>query len=340
MKQIETFDAADPRGWARSNLRGCANVVIASYSADTGILNEAGVRHDIQRELELGFTGALAVAETSLTVDEYVRFVELMVDEAGGHLSVIVHAAFATLEENVEVALRCRSVGADLALLGYPPSFYPLTMQEVVDYTKAFCTSTELGVILFPVPLWGFERLHPASIAPDAILKLVRDVPNIVAVKAEGGMPSIAGFADVHRLVGEEVIVTFPVEEQGIPLATLTPIQWMGTSCMEYYGESVPQMLGAVQRGDVEQAMRVFWKLAPARQAARQANQVAGSNFVHRYLWKYMAWLNGFNGGPLRSPSMRIVSNQMKALRQGHQAAGLESTMSEDWEFFVGRNPC
>lgn len=334
------FDPDDPRGWAREHMRGCANVVIASYSADTRKLNEGGIRHDVRREIELGFTGALAVAETALSLDEYIRFVEWMVDEAAGRLSVIFHAAFATLEENIEAARRSREVGAELALLCYPAAFYPRSMRDVVDYSKAFCAATELGVILFPVPLWGFERLHPASIAPEAIVELVKDAPNVVAVKAEGGMPAISGFAHLHHLVGEEVIVTFPVEEQGIPLATLVPIQWMGTSCMEYFGSSVPRMLDATQRGNVADAMELYWRIAPARRAAQQANQVAGSNFVHRYLWKYMAWLQGYNGGPLRSPTMRIVGSQMGALRAGLEMSGLQPTGDEDWEFFVGRNPC
>jgi 4-hydroxy-tetrahydrodipicolinate synthase len=335
-----TFDPGDPRGWARQHLRGCANVVLASYSEDTSRLNEAGIRHDVARAIDLGFTGTLAVAETVLTLDEYAQFVEMAVDEAAGRLSIIFHAAFGSLAENIEAARRSRSAGAELALLGYPASFYPRDNREIVEHTKAFCAATELGVILFPVPLWGFERLHPASIAPESIVELVRDVPNIVAIKAEGGMPSIAGFTHVRHLVGEEVIVTFPVEEQGIPLATLVPIQWMGTSCMEYYGDAVPRMLALAQHGDVEETMNLYWRISPARRAAAQGNQVVGSNFVHRYLWKYMAWLQGFNGGPLRSPTMRIVGSQMNALRAGLEAAGLSPTTSEDWEFFVGRHPC
>jgi 4-hydroxy-tetrahydrodipicolinate synthase len=165
-------------------------------------------------------------------------------------------------------------------------------------------------------------------------------VPNIVAIKAEGGMPAISGFTHVHHLVGDEVIVTFPVEEQGIPLATIVPIQWMGTSCMEYYGDAVPRMLALAQEGNVDATMELYWRLAPARRAAAQGNQVLGANFVHRYLWKYMAWLQGFNGGPLRSPTMRIVGPQMASLRAGLEVAGLAPTSSEDWEFFVGRNPC
>jgi 4-hydroxy-tetrahydrodipicolinate synthase len=80
--------------------------------------------------------------------------------------------------------------------------------------------------------------------------------------------------------------------------------------------------------------------LHPARQVKHQVMSVAGSNFAHRYVWKYMGWLHGFNGGPLRMPTMRIVPAQMQAMRSGVERAGLEPTKDSDSEFFVGRNPC
>ncbi|MEQ8492695.1 MAG: dihydrodipicolinate synthase family protein, partial [Gammaproteobacteria bacterium] len=64
-----------------------------------------------------------------------------------------------------------------------------------------------------------------------------------------------------------------------------------------------------------------------------------GSNFLHRMLWKYQGWLQGFNGGPLRAPTMRLVDRQMKALRQGLVAAGFDIDAPDDAEFFRGRNP-
>ena len=68
------------------------------------------------------------------------------------------------LAQNLEVIRGAEEAGADLVLLSYPPNFYPESEQEIYDYTKAFCDATDLGVILFPMTHWGFERLHSASI--------------------------------------------------------------------------------------------------------------------------------------------------------------------------------
>jgi 4-hydroxy-tetrahydrodipicolinate synthase len=302
-------------------------------------LNEAGIRHDVRREVELGFTGALLVSETAITPEEYVTFTEWADDEAEGKLKLLYHASFNTLEENVEVCRRVQAAGADLALLSYPPTFYPTSNDDIYQYTKTFCDAVDMAVMLFPVPLWGFERLHGASLEPNMVKRLVEECPNIVAVKGEGGFPSIAGFVHLHQLVGDQVLVTMPAEEHALPLKTLVDLPWMGTSGYEFYGDSVPTIFNLIEDGAFDKAMELFWQIHPARMAKHSVMSIAGSNFAHRYVWKYMGWLNGFNGGPLRQPTMRIVSSQMDVMRRGLAKAGLEVTDSTDPEFFVGRNP-
>ncbi len=60
---MASYRKTEARDWAKEHLRGVANVVIPSFSADLRRLNEKGIRHDIRRELELGFAGTLLVSE-------------------------------------------------------------------------------------------------------------------------------------------------------------------------------------------------------------------------------------------------------------------------------------
>jgi len=51
-------------------------------------------------------------------------------------------------------------------LLSYPRNFYPESEQDIYDYTKAVCDATSLGIILFPMFLWGFSRrIHDNQMA-------------------------------------------------------------------------------------------------------------------------------------------------------------------------------
>ena len=261
------FGRQEAREWGREHLRGVVNVIIPSYTSDLRHLNEAGIRHDVRRCLELGFRGSLLVAETAITRDEYVRMVEWARDEAGEDFLLFFHASFNTLEENIEMAKRCQEAGTDVALLSYPPAFYPRSLRDVYDYTETFCSVTDMAVELFPVPLWGFERLHPASIPIEMLTEMVDTIPNIAAIKGEGGMPSIAGFTECWNAVGDRVVVTMPLEYQAIPLATVLPLQLIATSNTECLGDAVPRMLDLCLQGRDREAMDIFWRVDPARQA-------------------------------------------------------------------------
>jgi 4-hydroxy-tetrahydrodipicolinate synthase len=333
------YTKAEARDWARENVSGVNNVLIPSFTNDLRDINETAIRHDVRRELALGFSGALLVSEISITGEEYLRFTEVAADEAAGRLTFVHHAAFNTLEENIEMARRAGAAGADLALLSYPPSFYPRTEQDIYDYTKTFCDSVDLGVLLFPVPLWGFERIHPASISVECLERLVDDVPNVVGVKAEGGHPSVAGFVHVFHRLSSRVLVTTPILDQAIPLAALVPMQVMATSNTEYYGSAVPEMFAMVQHGKVDEALDLLWRIAPAWRANESVAPIPAAHSVHRMAWKYQAWLAGFNGGPLRMPTTRLVSTQMQKFRQALIDSGLPATTDPDERFFLGRNP-
>ncbi len=340
MSQRE-FDRHTAREWAQKNMQGVANVVTPTYSADLASINEAALRHDIRLEIELKFWGALLVSETANTLPEYDQLMRCAVDEAAGRFHLIHHASFNTLADNIEAVQRSERAGATLVLLGYPPNFYPQSEAEIYAYTRSFCSVTDLGIILFPVPLWNFERIHPsAGFGPDLIARLLDDCPNIVAIKAEGGMPSIGGFVDVYRRFNDRVRVIEPIESNGLPMATILPMPFMGTSNYEYYGGAIPRIFELIQRGEMDAGMAQYWSLHHARQANSAAMAVlAGTNFLHRMLWKYQGWLQGFNGGPLRAPTMRLNDRQMKSLRGGLLAAGLPCTEDDDAAFFVGRNP-
>lgn len=333
------YGRSEARVWAREAMQGVFNVIIASYTADLSDLNEAGIRHDVRMQLRHGFAGFLAVSETALSVDEYVRFVEIAADEAAGEQLIIHHASFNTLEENIEVANRAAAAGAGLALLSYPPNFYPTSEDDIFQYAKAFTEAVDMAVMLFPVPLWGFERVHPSSISIDNLERHVDELETIVAVKAEGGHPALGGFTEAWNRLHERVVVTMPLEYLAIPLATVLPVQCIATSNTEYFGDVIPRALAMCREGKNDEAMRLYWQVDPARKANGLVSAFGSFNSVHRLAWKYQAWLTGYNGGPVRMPVPRINQSQMNAFRQGLIDSGVPVTDAPDTEYWTGRNP-
>ncbi|MFH8251213.1 dihydrodipicolinate synthase family protein [Microbacterium sp. B2969] len=335
------YTKSEARDWARERLVGAVNCTIPSFTHDLTRLNERGIRHDIRLAKEHGFVGSLGVSEISITLPEYLDFLEIAKDEAKDDLVIVHHASWSSLEQNIEAVKGAEARGAELVLLSYPPNFYPESEQEVYDYTKAVCDATNLAVILFPMFLWGFStRIHPSDIPARLIRRMLDDIPNIAVIKAEGGFPSIMGIIECQRLFGDEVVISCPIEGELLPLGQLFPIQLSATSDHEFWGPTIPEAMRLLREEKFQEVTDLYWRMHPARKAKSAVSmQLNGGNFINRQLWKFQGWLRGYNGGPLRLPTQRIHDPQMNQLRKGLLDAGFEPSMDPFREFFAGRNP-
>ena len=338
---MASYTRDDARDWAREHLKGVINVIIPSFTSDLERINEPAVRHDVRTQFEHGFDGALLVSEVVISQDEYRQFCEIAYDEAQGRQLFVHHSSWSTLEHARKALRIAEDTGAELVLLSYPPNFYPESERDIYDYTKTICDSTSLAVMLFPMYLWGFSpRIHPSDIPVSVIRRLLDDCPNIVAIKAEGGFPSIMGVIECHRHFGREVVISCPIEGDLIPLAQVMPIELSATSDHEYYGPMIPRIMRHLRACEFDEATELYWQIHPARRAKAAANvQMQGGAFINRQAWKFEAWLQGYSGGPLRQPTQRIHDVQMNQLRKGLVDSGLSPTTEPNGAFFAGRYP-
>jgi dihydrodipicolinate synthase/N-acetylneuraminate lyase len=335
------YRKADARAWAREHLIGCSAVTNPSFSADLKAVNDKGIAHDIELLTEFGFQYTLLVSELAITPQEYARFTAVARETAGDKLGLFFHAAFDTLSDNVEAVTLAEAAGADLVLLSYPAQFRPTSEQQIYDYTKAFCEATNLGVMLFPIPLWGFERIHPAGMSVDFVRRVLDTIPNIVAIKSEQAYPLPAGICEMYHHFRDDVVISCPIEADAIPLMSLMDLQFSGTSNTAWMGDYYPRAFALARQGDWAAAMDLYWQVHPARLANGAAAQsyIPATGAINRSLWKYQDWLAGFNGGPLRGPVQRVPDRLMAMLRRGLQDSGLPVTPDPDSEFLIGRNP-
>ena len=334
------YRKGEAKDWARAEMRGVCNVIIPSYTHDLQRLNEAAIRHDVRKNIEHKFWGALLVSEAGTTPDEMRQFMDVAVDEAGGRHHFLLHGTFDTADDCVAMAQHAQRAGVSGLLLGYSNSFYPKSAQAVYDYTTYICDRTDLAVVLFAASHWNFGRLHPSGFPPDALLRAA-DLPNVVAIKHEVARPGVAGFHQFWKMAKDkQILISDPLEANSPLWVELFGMQWMGTSNYEWWGPKIPEYFAHLHDGDYERAMEIYWQIQPAR-AARMAEQATfgGANFIHRYLWKYQAWLQGYSGGPLRQPAMKLNDAQMRRLREALQRSGFQPETADSADFFAGRYP-
>jgi len=328
----------EAKEWARQNWHGLCNVIIPSYSSDLKRLNESGIRHDVRRNIELGYWGALLVSEAATTDAEYVEFMEIAVDEAKGRHYFLFHGCFDTVEDIVRLAKAAEDIGADGLLLGHPTSFYPQSEKELYDFTEYVCNRTALAVVGFAQPHWNFNRLHPSGYPPNVMLEAAR-LENLVACKFEVG--GISGHYDFWlKLKGTNVLYSDPMEANFPVSVELFGQQWSGTSGYEIFGGAAPKIFKLLRDGKHDEAMGLYWQVDPVRQLRVQLSAyMSGAHFINRSLWKYWAWLNGYNGGPLRQPVNKVNDREMRLSREAMLRAGFDIKDESFADFFIGRHP-
>ena len=327
------------RAWAKEHWKGAIAVTMPSYTADFEDINENAIRHDILKLKELGFAGTLLVTEMAITPEENARVTAVAREAAGPDFQLFFHAAFDTLEKNIAALKLAEAEGADSVLMSYPTTFWPTTHQEVFDYTKALADSTDLGCMLFGLPAWGFERIDNAGLPVPFVRSLLDAVPNIVAIKAEQGYPTIGGIMEMQHHFSDEVVISCPIESETIPLMSVIDFQFSGTSNTNWMSDYYPRAFSLAQNGEWEEAMKLWWQVAPARAAntAILTSSAVGTTVINRTGWKYQEWLAGFNGGALRASAPRIPDRLMKQARAALEASGLPVTDLPDSEFVKGR---
>jgi dihydrodipicolinate synthase/N-acetylneuraminate lyase len=327
------YRKAEAKDWAREHMKGVCNVIMPTFTSDLRSLNERAIRHDVQREIELGFCGT--------TKAEYQQFLVFAVDEAKGRLKVVVHGSFDTIDDVIEISRYAETAGAHTLLLSYPPTFYPSNDDDIFEYTTKVLDATQLATVLFSVHQWNFDRVHPGCLSPQLLGRLA-DAPNAVAVKCEGGPPGNGSLVEFLDICGNRLLISDPREYNSPGWVKLFGMQWMGTSNFEYFGGAVPQYFKAMHEGRWKEALEIYWKIHPARSTRLADMQsFAGANFIHRASWKYQGWLNGFNGGPLRMPVMRLMDAPTRRLRDAAVKSGLVSENADTSldSYYRGRNP-
>ena len=336
------YASGEAREWALANLRGACGCVQPTFTNSLDRLNEEAIRFDVRREIELGISGVLLVSECGTTPDEFREFTEIVIDEAGEKLVTVLQASEPTIESTVAAAKMGAKAGVDLVMPSYPLYFNPTAHDDVFEFTKQVADASGLGLIIFAMDQWNFGRLHAAGFPMFLLERMVDEIPQVVSIKNEVGGPGVGGLAAVFERFNDQVVVTDPLEFNAPAWIANYGMRFMGTSNYEWMGNGVPRMLALLSNPDTwVQGMDLYWQLAPARRAhaAVCTPLVANSGLVPRMHWKYQGWLNGFNGGPIRQPHMRISAAQMSTLRNAAVASGLDITKDEDVHFYAGRNP-
>ena len=196
----------------RTAWTGCGTALVTPFDKN-GNVDEAGVRRLARRQIDAGIHFLVPCGTTgespTLTEDERVRVVELVVQEAAGRVPVLAGAGGYDTREVVHVAKRMRQVGAQ-GILSVTPYYNKPTPEGLFQHYSAIAEGGGLPVIVYNVP--GRTGLN---VEPKTLARLAT-IPNVVGVKeASGNMGQIC---EVVRSVPSGFLVLSGDDSLTLPL--------------------------------------------------------------------------------------------------------------------------
>ena len=194
---------------------GCGTALVTPFDKD-GKVDETGVRRLAKRQIDAGIHFLVPCGTTgespTLSEDERVRVVGLVVEEANERVPVLAGAGGYDTKEVVRVGQRMKKAGAK-GLLSVTPYYNKPTPEGLYQHYRAIAEGVGLPVIVYNVP--GRTGLN---VEPKTLARLAT-IPGVAGVKeASGNMGQIC---EVCRSVPEDFIVLSGDDSLTLPLMSV-----------------------------------------------------------------------------------------------------------------------
>jgi len=165
------------------NLEGVGTALVTPFKANGEIDEEALARlvnFQISERIDFLVPCGTTGESVTLTMEEHLRVVELVVQHAQGRVPVIAGAGGYNTAHVIELAKRIEPLGVD-GLLSVTPYYNKPTQEGLFQHYRALAESVKLPIILYNVP-----GRTSTNLLPDTVVRLSA-IENIIGIKEACG---------------------------------------------------------------------------------------------------------------------------------------------------------
>jgi 4-hydroxy-tetrahydrodipicolinate synthase len=252
--------------------------------------------------LPCGTTGESA----TLSHKEHAEVIRAVIEHTKRRVPVIASTGSNSTQEAIELTRLARELGAD-ATLQVGPYYNKPTQQGLFDHFRAIAKASSLPMVIYNIP-----GRTSRNIEPQTIIRLWREVPEVVGLKDSSG--DLHQAMDIYRgtdpatfkIYSGEDIMTFSLLCHGAAGAI--------AAVAHVVGREVKAMCEAVWQSRIADARDIHYGLA----------EVIDALFVEPNptpVKQAVEWL-GLPSGPLRPPLARLTPAGQVVLRGAMRAGG------------------
>lgn len=144
------------------DFKGVIPAVLSIFDKDEN-LDEAGTRDFIRYLLSFDIGGLYLTGSTGETFlmnsEERMRQVEIVMEEVGDKVPVVVHVGAMSTRASIELAKHAEQCGA-AGISSVPPFYFKFNEDQIFHYYEDLAGSTSLPMIVYNIPLAGLMTVE------------------------------------------------------------------------------------------------------------------------------------------------------------------------------------
>lgn len=288
---------------------GAGVAIVTPMHAD-GSVNYEEFRKLLEFQIENG-TDAIVVCGTTgeastLSHEEHLEAIRYCVEVVNHRIPVVAGTGSNCTETAVYLSVEAEKYGAD-GLLVVSPYYNKATQNGLYAHFKAVAESVKIPILLYNVP-----GRTGCNILPETVVRLCKDVENIVGVKEASG--NISQIARLAALADGAVDIYSGNDDQIVPILSLG-----GKGVISVLSNVAPRQTHDIcakyLEGDVRESCRL----------QLEALELCNTLFceVNPIPVKKAVSLMGFEAGPVRMPLTEMEDANVAKLKGAMERYGL-----------------
>ena len=245
---------------------------------------------------------------STMTHGEHLKTIKFAVDKVAKRVPVIAGTGSNCTETAIMMSKEAASYGVD-ALLVVTPYYNKATQKGLIAHYTAIANAVpETPIIMYNVPSRTGCNLQPATVAA-----LVKNVKNIVGIKAASG--DLSQIAKMMSMAGEDLELYSGNDDQILPIMSLG-----GLGVISVLSNVAPKQTHDIvmkfMEGDTREAARLQLEAIPLINALfREVNPIPVKTAMN---------MMGMEVGPLRMPLCEMEESNKETLAKAMKDYGLK----------------
>ena len=287
-----------------------AGVAIVTPMKENGEVNYEKLAELIEFQIANGTDAIIACGTTgeasTLSHEEHLDVIKYTVEVVAGRIPVVAGTGSNSTETAVYLSAEAEKYGAD-GLLLVSPYYNKATQNGLYQHFKTVADAVKIPVLLYNVP-----SRTGCNILPETVLRLCKDVENIVGVKEASG--NISQIAHLAAIADGCVDIYSGNDDQIVPIMALG-------------GIGVISVLSNVAPGQTHEICQKFLDgdVAGSRKMQLEAMNLCDALFceVNPIPVKKALNLMGMEVGPLRMPLTEMEEANAARLKKAMEDYGV-----------------